>query len=226
MTLPLLPLLLACDPAPTDDTATCDDVQQTFDDAAASIRSCTEDAECGQVLPGTSCGCTRDWVARLDADPTDLYALIDDAGACDLGLEGTCDCPEAYGFECADGTCEWDYSAGAYLPDCHADQGDPYDVGGVSLDGDTLTVSVSAGGGCEDHDWVLCWPDGVFAESDPVQAFLEVWHDDHDDPCDAIISEDVPFDLVPLRTAWQASYGSGPGTIVVSVGGESVEYAF
>lgn len=224
--LHLLPLLLACDPSPTDDTATCDDVQQSFEDAAAEIRSCTEDAECGQVLTGTSCGCTRDWVARLDADPTEFYALLDDAASCDLGLDGVCDCPEAYGFECADSTCAWDYDMGAYLPDCQADHGDPYDVGGVTLEGDTLTVTLSAGGGCEDHDWALCWPDGSFAESDPVQAFLEVWHDDHDDACDAIISEDVAFDLVPLKTAWQDAYGGGSGTILISVGGESVEYSF
>ncbi len=224
--LPLL--LLACifveNPPPA---GTCEEIQADFAAESANIRSCSTDAECGKVLEQTSCGCTRDLVARVDADTHDFYALIQAAGGeCDLGLTSVCDCPQTYGFECADHVCNWDYAEGGWLPDCHADHGDPYQVDGLAILGDTLTVTLSAGGGCETHDWVLCWPDGAFAESDPVQAHLDVWHDNHDDPCDAWISEDVPFDLAPLRNAWQAAYGGGHGSMLIWVGTRSVNYSF
>lgn len=91
---------------------TCDSLKADFEAETLAIRSCTTDAECGQVLQGTSCGCTRDWVARLDADTTTFYALIGEAGPldCDLGLFSTCDCPGADGFVCdPSGICQWNY---------------------------------------------------------------------------------------------------------------------
>jgi hypothetical protein len=77
----------------------------------AAIRSCTADDECGQVLRDTSCGCTRDLVARLDADVTRFNELrttqVDGERCSDLG--SSCDCPEADGFECKDNQCAWRY---------------------------------------------------------------------------------------------------------------------
>lgn len=207
---------------------TCEVIEDDFEDELRAIQSCSEDAECGQPLAGTSCGCTRNLVAREDADTSALYDLMDRAyeQECELGLESTCDCPDAYGFECADGTCAWAYDHGAWMPDCEADRGDAYEVEGLALDGDTLLVTVATGGGCEDHDWQICWPDQVFAESDPVQASLEVWHDSHDDPCDAWITEELSFDLSPLAEAWREAYGGDSGTIVVRVGERSVTWSF
>jgi hypothetical protein len=223
----MLLTLLGCIIVQNPPDETCEDTQAAFATESARIRSCTDDDECGQVLEQTSCGCTHDLVARTDADTTEFYALIEAAaGECDLGLISDCDCPAAYGFECDAGTCAWDYADGTWLPDCRADHGDAYQVDGVAIAGDTLTVTLATGGGCETHDWVLCWPDGAFAESNPVQAHLDVWHDAHDDPCDAWLTEDVPFDLTPLRNAWLESYGSGPGSMIIVVGGESVSYSF
>lgn len=89
---------------------TCDLVIDAFRRETRSIRSCEADAECGQVLTGTSCGCTRNWVARLDADLTTWSALFEEALAnqCDLG-GSTCDCPVADGFACVDQVCTWNY---------------------------------------------------------------------------------------------------------------------
>jgi hypothetical protein len=89
----------------------CPDLIAAFDAEALAIRSCSSDGECGQQLQGTSCGCTRDWVARTDADTTCFYSLIDQAGAlqCELPLGSTCDCPEADGFICDGGICNWNY---------------------------------------------------------------------------------------------------------------------
>ena len=90
---------------------TCGELMAAFAAETAVVRSCSSDAECGTPLVGTSCGCTKNWVARLDADTTCFYSLINQAGAldCDLGLFSDCSCPEADGFVCAGGTCAWNY---------------------------------------------------------------------------------------------------------------------
>jgi hypothetical protein len=78
----------------------------------AEIRSCQTAADCGQVLAGTSCGCTRNWVARLDANLSEWSALRTLANENECSIPGsisTCDCPVADGFRCNAGTCGWNY---------------------------------------------------------------------------------------------------------------------
>ena len=90
---------------------TCDQLLDAFNAETLAIRSCSADSECGVPLQGTSCGCTRDWVARTDADTTCFYDLIEQAGAlqCELPLVSTCDCPGADGYICDGGICNWNY---------------------------------------------------------------------------------------------------------------------
>ncbi len=91
---------------------TCDELETAFQTETAAIRSCTQPSDCGQQLTGTSCGCTRDWVARADADTTVFYDLMSQGNTmgCELGTISTCDCPAASGFTCStDGVCVWDY---------------------------------------------------------------------------------------------------------------------
>lgn len=89
----------------------CDDLKAAFMAEAQEIRSCAADDECGQELKGTSCGCTQNWVARTDADATQFFALLDMADdlGCELILAGPCNCPEADGFVCVQGSCGWNY---------------------------------------------------------------------------------------------------------------------
>jgi hypothetical protein len=47
-------------------------------------------------------------------------------------------------------------------------------------------------------------------ESLPVQVRLFISHDDYDDPCDALVTREFSFDLLPLRLAYEGSYGAGP----------------
>ncbi|WP_428263637.1 hypothetical protein [Haliangium sp.] len=112
------------------------------------------------------------------------------------------------------------------LADCRTSEGDPISISDASIVGDVLTVDVSYSGGCAEHEIVLCWPDQAFAESNPVQASLELWHDDHDDACDGIVNDSVDFDLTPLRDEWHDAYGSGAGTIIVNIGNDSLDYSF
>jgi len=113
-----------------------------------------------------------------------------------------------------------------YLPPCSADQGDPYTIDSASISDDHLVVDTSASGGCADHTWTLCWPDGAFMESWPVQARLDLLHDDHDDPCDSIVQETVRFDLAPMREAYDDMVGSEHGTILLHLHDTTNTYTF
>jgi hypothetical protein len=119
--------------------------------------------------------------------------------------------------------------------ECHTEDGHDFTIASADsagdplwIDGDTLQVSVGYGGGCEEHTFQICWPDGAFAESAPVQATLEIWHGGPVDNCEAWVAETLSFDLTPLKQAWKDAYGDGAGEIVVHVEGapESVTYSF
>lgn len=58
-----------------------------------------------------------------------------------------------------------------------------------------------------------------FMESLPVQAELLLDRTDFDDSCDGIWTEEVQFDLTPLKTAYQMAYTNGgdEGTIQLNV---------
>lgn len=89
----------------------CAKLKADYQAELAQISSCVDAQECGQELKGTSCGCTHNAVARLDADSTQLYDLLmlADEHRCELILVGTCDCPAADGFVCNNGFCGWNY---------------------------------------------------------------------------------------------------------------------
>ena len=52
------------------------------------------------------------------------------------------------------------------LADCRADEGDglEFEEGGY-IEGDKLFLNVGYGGGCEEHEFTLCWPSQSFMES-------------------------------------------------------------
>ena len=89
----------------------CPTLKADFQAELAELASCVDAAECGQELKGTSCGCTNNIVARLDADRTKLdeILMLAEQHSCELILAGTCDCPAADGFVCNNGFCGWNY---------------------------------------------------------------------------------------------------------------------
>ncbi|HWP07493.1 MAG TPA: hypothetical protein VNN72_17195 [Polyangiaceae bacterium] len=128
---------------------TCDFVRQQAQDELAHIQACNTDADCGQVLSRTSCGCTRDLVARLDADTKQFYAWKDvtvDGEQCNE-FGSTCDCPKADGFVCAKGRCAWNYVSIEPPPLCSSAAlgsmcivGTPIDSGDVLAAGAPLVL--------------------------------------------------------------------------------------
>jgi hypothetical protein len=114
---------------------------------------------------------------------------------------------------------------------------DPYQIEEAEVLGHSLQTRLSYGGGCVAHDVkVVAW--GGWMESFPVQVRLFLSHEDFDDPCDAWITRDFTFDLVPLKLAYQASYGvaePGKTTLVLlledpmlasPLGARILEYTF
>lgn len=87
-----------------------------------------------------------------------------------------------------------------------------------SIDGDTLSATVSYSGGCRQHDFTLV-PSSAFMESNPVQINVTVAHDAHEDPCEAYPTEDYIFDLTPIKTLYQEAYRSDEGVIVLHLWG-------
>lgn len=174
--------------------------------------------ECGE------CFCEDgEWLCTaIGCDPTDT-----DGGECMDGDTMMQDCNEC---SCVDGAwactdMECPENPAVTLCD-GTEPTDPVFISDAAISGDVLTLSVEYSGGCANHYFGSCW-DGAFAESDPVQAWLDLNHEDNDDPCDGIMSEDITFDLLPMRDAWNASYGPGSGTITLNVVNYgSIDYVF
>jgi hypothetical protein len=76
------------------------------------------------------------------------------------------------------------------------------------IDGATLKMTVVSGGGCQEHGYSLTMTPAAFMESYPVQANVYLRHDAHDDPCDAIVTDTVVFDLRPIIELYKQMYGS------------------
>jgi hypothetical protein len=86
-----------------------------------------------------------------------------------------------------------------------------------SIQGDKLVLDLSYGGGCENHDFAVCYEPG-FRESDPVQGTLRLLHDAHDDACKAIKSANLAFDLRPYADYYRGLYQTDGGRISTDYG--------
>jgi hypothetical protein len=93
-----------------------------------------------------------------------------------------------------------------------SDPVDPLFIEALRIEGDTLHVDVSHGGGCEQHRYGLCYEE-AWAGSSPLQVGLRVLHDDGGDTCDALRSESLTFDLARLKDAYAEMFGEGPGAL-------------
>ncbi|HEX7123210.1 MAG TPA: hypothetical protein VF178_12615 [Gemmatimonadaceae bacterium] len=95
---------------------------------------------------------------------------------------------------------------------------DPVTITSATITGDTLILDVSFSGGCAEHQLQLL-VDTVWMESYPVQIGALLAHDDRDDPCDAIVTGAVRFDLRPLAQAYRRAYQSASGKIALRLAG-------
>lgn len=86
----------------------CTQWSDLYDSTVGTISSCTSAAECVD-LPGTSCGCTRNLVVNQSADLTSFWEIFKAMGEAGCGIVTVCDCPQADGFVCQNGHCQWNY---------------------------------------------------------------------------------------------------------------------
>ena len=93
---------------------------------------------------------------------------------------------------------------------------DDYNLESATLVGDTLTIDVAYGGGCEDHQFTLIASE-TFMESDPVQLSVSIVHNANNDPCERWVEEAYHFDLTPIKTKYQQVYQQDAGTIVLNL---------
>ncbi|MEM1408509.1 MAG: hypothetical protein AAGG59_17125 [Bacteroidota bacterium] len=73
-------------------------------------------------------------------------------------------------------------------------ESDPFDLLRVSIVAKTLKIEVSYGGGCREHIFELVWPE-VITTVFPPDIAVKLTHESNDDPCFAIITETLEFDL-------------------------------
>lgn len=85
---------------------------------------------------------------------------------------------------------------------------DPFQVEVIRVNGDTLLVEVSYGGGCKEHQFTLK-TNGAWMKSLPPQINLWLEHESHDDMCRALIHTTLRFDLRPVR------YAGGEQVVVI-----------
>jgi hypothetical protein len=84
---------------------------------------------------------------------------------------------------------------------------DAFTLSDTHTEGPALHLIVVSGGGCREHSYSLTMTPAAFMESYPVQANVYLRHDDHDDPCDAIVTDTVVFDMTPVINLYRQMYG-------------------
>ena len=77
---------------------------------------------------------------------------------------------------------------------------------------DALTLAVSYSGGCARHDVTLV-ADSRFSAADPGRLAVRLAHDANGDSCEAYLTETYRFDLAPVRTLYQRTYGRNAGVV-------------
>lgn len=103
---------------------------------------------------------------------------------------------------------------------------DPVTISEAVIRNDSLQLSVSFGGGCRDHTFLLL-SDGAWMESYPVQVRVQLSHNANGDNCKALLNRVLRFDLTPLKVAYNASYQSTTGTMHLNIRGSTpVSYSW
>jgi hypothetical protein len=104
---------------------------------------------------------------------------------------------------------------------------DPLTIVSATVEGDSLLLIVTYGGGCTRHALQLI-SETAWMESYPVQVRARVAHNAGGDPCEALIRRVLHIDLTPLKHEYQRSYQTLSGRIVLRLEGYTgtVEYGF
>ena len=94
--------------------------------------------------------------------------------------------------------------------------------GGLVIEDDTLTLTVSYSGGCKRHYFTIVADDEFLPISDSVRLDIFLAHDANNDRCEAYLTTEYEFDLTPIKTLYQETYGRDAGTIHLHLQGQDV----
>ena len=89
---------------------------------------------------------------------------------------------------------------------------DSFVLNSAAVSSHVLTLSVSYSGGCRNHEFVLTAA-AAFVEADPYQLDLVLTHDANNDRCEAFPTEQLRYDLTPIRELYRGAYGRDSGTV-------------
>ena len=215
----------------SDDGGTCEDGDTKLADDGCNTCECVDGKfACTEIACGEG---------SASGSGTTTSAGDDGLPPCEPGDEmvapdgcNTCSCNQQSEWECTDLACEDDSGSdtGGEPPSGNPFESNevtamcvdatPFDdisVVAAAINGNDLNATLGYSGGCAEHLIGVCW-DGEFAESEPVQVWLEIAHDDMNDPCDAVPTEDRTFDLTPLAEAFAAAYGGADAEITIHFG--------
>ena len=92
---------------------------------------------------------------------------------------------------------------------------------------DFLVVTLSRGGGREEHDFTLVAA-SEFREKDPVELAFTIVHDNMGDMAEAYLTDEVEFDLTEIKDLYEAAYPAGDGVVSLAFqtpDGSACDYA-
>lgn len=89
----------------------------------------------------------------------------------------------------------------------------PFEILNIEFDEDVVHLEVSYAGGCEPHEFSL-FVSNIFMESNPVKITSLLSHFTMD-TCEALITEVISFDLLPLQEFYRRAYGEENGSIYI-----------
>jgi hypothetical protein len=82
---------------------------------------------------------------------------------------------------------------------------DPFSIESILIDGDVMRIKVDYSGGMKEHDFNLIGGEN-FMESYPVQIIVVLSHDANGDVGEKLITENLIFDLSPLKQTYLQMY--------------------
>ena len=94
--------------------------------------------------------------------------------------------------------------------------GDPYKILQASIVEDEMQIKVQYGGGCKEHDFSMVISIGeVIGVPNTAIGYLR--HEAYNDACEALITEDLVYDLTPFKEQWKQLTGKSDGTIEITI---------
>lgn len=82
--------------------------------------------------------------------------------------------------------------------DCNTDQiippKDEFSIQKVEISEGNLLIDVEYSGGCENHDFIIDWPEAIIAIYPPNFSVV-LYHNSNGDLCEALIKETLTFDI-------------------------------